>query len=361
MKSLRNLLLIVMASLFFSPAALAMCKPKFLNPITGVCWTCMFPITVFGHEITPDGVDKKASTSSSGNDFFCACKDKIGTPVGFWEPVRSVDVVKEPFCFLNLGFQIDTDAGGSTLPFDIEGGVETINSGDNLNSIKKSFYHVHYYTNPMLYWLELLLDDPCIEKGEFDLGYLTEADPTWGDPQLAGILNPDAFLYGNIVAVAACTADCVASTTKGFPIDVMHWCSGCQGTVYPLTGQFNYHRDGVSTSSVMMQRMLTKSHRVGSSLAYGSSGPEAYCGYYPQFMIRKSAYKFQLTHPFPQDKRFTGSCCQTLGTSSQLFGMGKNIPVVGEDFGYLIFRKRDCCSAVISAETFSGNSGGAVE
>jgi len=199
----------------------------------------------------------------------------------------------------------------------------------------------------MLYWLELLLEDVCIERGGFDLAYLTEADPTWSDPQLAGILNPDAFLYGNVIAVAACTADCIAATTLGLPIDAMHWCSGCQGTVYPLTGVMAEHSSGVATSSVLAQRLATKMHRMG--LLFGTTGEEALCGYYPQFMIRKSAYKFQLTHPFPQDKRLTGKCCQPFGFSTALYEAGKNLPVVGEDFGYLFFRKRDCCNGVITA------------
>lgn len=315
----------------------AMCTPKFLNPATDICWSCMFPIVIFNQALYPDRVER----ADQALDPVCTCGLNVGIPVTFSEPVRSVDVVKSPYCFLNLGFELDTD----TLPFDPIGGVHIQPNAGTDHSTKSSFYHIHYYTNPMLYWLELLLDDACIERGGFDLAFLSEADPTWSDPQLSGILNPDAFLYGNPVAVAACSADCIAATTFDNPVDVLHWCAGCQGTVYPMTGKMVHHYSGVASASVLMQRLLTKMHRIG--LMFGTTGEQALCSYYPQFLIKKSDYKFQITHPFPQDKGLTGKCCQALGSSSALYEPGKNLPVVGEDFGMTIFRKRDCCNAFI--------------
>lgn len=332
--------------LSFSAAVYATCSPKFLNPVTDVCWSCMFPITIFNQDLGPG----TQTASDYKQDPVCLCPTRVGIPVGFYEPIRSMDVVKEPYCFLNLGFQIDS----SVLPYDVQGTVQLRPTAPGGHKAKNSFYHVHYYTNPMLYWLELLLEDVCIERGGFDLAYLTEADPTWSDPQLAGLLNPDAFLYGNVIAVAACTADCIAATTLGLPIDVMHWCSGCQGTIYPLTGVVAEHVSGVGSTSILAQRLATKMHRMG--VLFGTTGDEALCGYYPQFMMRKSAYKFQLTHPFPQDKRLTGKCCQPFGFSTALYEVGKNLPGIGEDFGYLFFRKRDCCNGVIDGSGAAGVS-----
>ncbi|MCF6196996.1 MAG: TraU family protein [Emcibacter sp.] len=35
--------------------------------------------------------------------------------------------------------------------------------------------------------------------------------------------------------------------------------------------------------------------------------------------------------------------CVPMGRSNVLFESGRMIPVIGEDFGYLIWRKRNCC------------------
>ena len=55
-------------------------------------------------------------------------------------------------------------------------------------------------------------------------GYLTEQDPLWADSESTFILNPDAALFTNVVAKAACAADCVAATA-GFSINSLFWCA----------------------------------------------------------------------------------------------------------------------------------------
>lgn len=322
--------LLIVGSIVLSSNVAAQCTTKFLNPITDICWTCIFPITIINMEFGPDGVEKTSTTGSP----VCVCSNYVGIPMSFYEPARSVDVTRNPYCFVNLGIEMDMKG----LLFDTPGEVTRSNED---RSSKRSFYHVHFYLNPMLYWLELMLDSPCTEKQGFDLAYLTEADPSWVDDSLNGILNPDAFLYGNLVAQSACSADCIAATA-GTPLDPLHWCAGCEGDIYPLGGYTTHDFGGVSTSSKLSQRLVTKMHREG--LMFGTTGSEALCGYYPQLMIRKSDYKQQLTHPIPQDGT---PCCQPFGSSSAIFGIGREFPVAGEDFGYMVFRKRDCCSGVV--------------
>jgi conjugal transfer pilus assembly protein TraU len=125
---------------------------------------------------------------------------------------------------------------------------------------RNSFYHVHWYANPILTWLEVLLDFPCLEKGSLDLAYLTEVDPLWADDELTAILNPEAVLFANVVAKAACAADCVAASA-GMPIASLFWCAGCQGSIYPMTGHVTTHIGGVQASVLLTQRMTAKMHR----------------------------------------------------------------------------------------------------
>lgn len=310
------------------------CQGKFMNPITDVCWSCAFPITLFGKALDFGGQQDIPTTPSTP----CLCNANIGVPVGFWEPVRQVDITRKPYCLVGLG-GIEAGAG---LPADAPGKV----SKDTMDSTRiESFYHAHYYLNPMMYYLGLLLDDACIERKGFDLAYLTEADPSWVDDELNNIFNPDAFLYGNPIAVAACSADCIAATA-GWPLKALHWCAGCNGMIYPLSGRNIYHYGGVVTSSMLTQRLITKMHREG--IMWASTGSAGMCGYYPQILIDKTTYKYQMTFPIPQTDKIDGKCCQPFGKSTITWGAGKEIPAIGEDFSYLIFRKRDCCQGAIS-------------
>ena len=72
---------------------------------------------------------------------------------------------------------------------------------------------------------------------------------------------------------------------------------------------------------------------------WGYTGLQGLCGKYPMPIIRKSQYKTQMTYPVAQT-----SSCHPLGRSDLLWSSGKNTPKQGEDFGYLIWRKRSCCA-----------------
>ena len=161
----------------------------------------------------------------------CLCpKPPLPAPVpgiagGFWEPVRLVDVTKRPFCFVNVdGMEFDPG-------IDIGGGDASKSDGKGGGS-----WHVHWYIYPLIYWLELIVDFLCLEQMSFDIFWITEIDPLWQDDALTFLLNPEAILFGNPIAQAACAADCVKSTT-GLPFDSLFWCSGCQGGMYPLNGR----------------------------------------------------------------------------------------------------------------------------
>ena len=167
------------------------------------------------------------------------------------------------------------------------------------------------------------------------MGYVTELDPLWQDDELTFILNPEAILFGNLIAQAACAADCVAASTQ-LPLDSLFWCGGCQGSLYPFSGNIAAHVGGVQGSLLATQKMMAKLHR--EHLLWGTSGKKALCDKYPLPVIKKSQYKTQMTYPSPQTDD-----CMPLGRSDALWASDKEFPYQGEDFGYLIFRKRNCC------------------
>jgi len=307
----------------------ALCHGRFANPLTDICWRCLFPLSLGAVPLMPG---TPADTPNPPVPV-CACPNppKIGLTIGFWEPVRMVDVTRVPFCLVGLGFGLD-------LPLPAPRGAQVMHDSQT----RTSFYQVHWYVNPILDWLEVLLDFPCLEKGALDIAYLTEFDPLWNDDELAAILEPEAVLFANPIAKAACAADCVAATAH-LPIPGLFWCAGCQGSTYPMTGHATTHIGGIQAAMLLTQRMTAKMHR--QLLTFETGGPLALCSPYPQPIPDRSHYRTQLVYPIPDTGIGTGACCHPFGRSTILWGAGKSYPVSGEDFAIQLFRKRNCCAS----------------
>lgn len=321
---------IIFMMFFTTPALSRTCSGRFVNPITDICWSCLFPITIGPVNINRSGREDTPNPAQIP----CWCpRPPIpglvpGVPVGFWEPSRLVDVTRVPFCMVNMG---GLQLGNSTVGYGVHG-------TKGLSTTQASFYQVHWYVYPVIYWLELLVDFLCLEQQSFDVAYITELDPLWNADELSFILNPEAVLFGNPIAQSACAADC-AATSAGFPMDILFWCGGCQGSIYPFTGNNTAHIGGVQASLLLTQRMMAKLHR--ELLLWGTSGPAALCQKYPLPIIKKTQYKTQMTYPRPTTRG--PMACNPLGRTEVIWGSGREFPYKGEDFGYLIWRKRNCC------------------
>ena len=92
------------AALFLPGAALGQsCTGRFVNPLTDVCWECLFPISIGAVGI---GAAAGAPDTPNPPSPLCYCGTpipRIGLSVGMWEPARLIDVSRTPFCFSNLG------------------------------------------------------------------------------------------------------------------------------------------------------------------------------------------------------------------------------------------------------------------
>ncbi len=315
-----------------SSAAPGGCTGHFVNPITDVCWSCLFPLSVGGLEIWPS---ERADTPNPSFPI-CLCGSpipRIGIAVGFWEPSRLVDVSNKPWCFVNLG--------GMTLDpgFDIGRGTYQGTSQIGGASQQSAKWNVHWYMYPLVSWLEILADFACLEVGTFDIAYVTEIDPLWQDDSLTTLINPESTLFANPVAQIACAADCIASTAN-IPLDPLFWCAGCHGSMYPLNGNVSAHMDPIQSSRLAAERMIYKLHREG--ILWGTAGGAALCHTYPMPILKKSQYRLQMTNPAPMvSGKFA---CPTIGSSTLNPATGRTYPVEGEDMGYLVWRKRNCCA-----------------
>ena len=321
----------VLAAVLWSGAASAQsCTGRFVNPITDVCWECLFPISI--GPISIGSVSGVLDTPNPPSPI-CFCGSpipRIGLSLGVWEPARLVDVSRTPWCFPNLG--------GLTINPGLPAGRGRTGAAGG-DGAKGSVWHAHYYMYPLLSWIGVLLDLGCLEGGGLDIAWASELDPAWLDDELTFLLNPEAALFANLPAQAACAADCAASSV-GLPLDPLFWCAGCQGGMYPLTGNVAAHVGGVQASLLAAQRLLYRLHRAG--LAWGTFGSGALCGRYPMPVMKKSQYRWQMTQPVPAVDPFTG--CNPTGRSSVLWETLRELPVAGENFGFLLWKKTQLLS-----------------
>jgi conjugal transfer pilus assembly protein TraU len=238
-----------------------------------------------------------------------------------------------------LNIDINADMYGANVPKDGKGQTST-------------FRHAHIFINPLMGLMEIALDSKCLEPKGFDLAWSSELDPTWSNEEMARLITPDAYLFGNIGADLACASDCVATTAGLDQMSAMlYFCAGCTGTLYPLDGWASSVYGGVQMSSIYTQRVMAKMHR--SLLVPSMAGPAAMCNTgMPQITMDKRQYKYSMIYPVPQasaNENGIGAggsvmgCCQPFGRSTLLWGAGRELPKIGEDFAYGIFRKRDCC------------------
>ena len=302
------------------------CQGKFINPISDICWECLAPITLGSVEIFP----------SSKYDYdnpdlpVCLCGIRPGIAIGFWEPRRLIDVSKKAWCFPNLG-GLNLDPGI---------GFESGSHNSFATNDYTSQWQSHYYVYPLLYWMELITDVLCVEAVNFDIAYVTELDPLWQDDSLSMIVNPEVVIFANPAAMLACTADCVQSAA-GRSSKSMFWCLGCQGNTYPFNGNIVNEETLMNGAVTAAQRMSFKLHR--QLMAFTTAGKKRLCAKEIEPLMDKRQYRYQLTYP----KSITSGplTCPNIGFPTPVYDTLRTTrAITGEDFGFLLWAKRNCCA-----------------
>ncbi len=306
------------------------CKPnptQLLTDIFSLDYSAMLPLKIAGATILPGPIPDSIDTPHTP---ICICPApppimlRIGIPVGFYNPDRMVDSVKDPYCFEGLGISI--------TPINIKGaGVQA----DDPQSGVHSFFQTHLVSFPVFQVLDLMIDFICLQSPTgVDILYLTEIDPMWNSDSLSALIQPEALLFGNPITNLACMADSIASQIY-MPIDALFWCKGSWGNAYPMTGSVT-SGDLIQSSASAAASLLYKLHR--QLILWGQWGYEGLCFRYPLPIWQKSAYRLQLIAPIPFIKAIT------IGQTGMLWDSAKNPPFAGDNFSYIIFRKRDCCA-----------------
>lgn len=307
------------------------CGGRFPNPITDVCWTCFFPISIGGAKIGP-GFDNGPKPPP-----VCTCPApppifmRIGVGVTYWSPDRVAEVVRTPMCSPTLGGVVLGKLPAS------QGSVA--NSGDAERKTLGSFYHAHWMVMPLLQQLGLVAENELCQKSDAGMDYMfmSEIDPLWVDDELSMIMAPESVLYANPLAQLACTADATKAMVTNFGIDTLYWCSGGQGSLFPLTGNKQFHVGGPDSALGLSHRVAFMMHRL--LLANDTSTLSAMCQDHTQPMMRKGQYKSNFMYPVPTPTRAFG-----YGAPGVYFEGGREFPYKGEDFSMLVWRKHLCCA-----------------
>ncbi|MAA92980.1 MAG: plasmid transfer protein [Rheinheimera sp.] len=262
----------------------------FSNIMNQICWDCFLDsLKLFGVGSKPDGASDKLDLPA------CMCTDALGvpefgTPLGMWSPQNVNEVVTTPWCSPALG--------GMRLQDSFIGMGKNGASNSRTNSAPTAFYQYHYFSYPIMAMLGMMLLPDCTSGYvDFDLMYMSEIDPMHNNDLLTLLLNPEAVIFSTPAAFAWCAADCVMTTADNQK-EEFYGCAGCDGHLYPFTGNINPQPDPVAGSSLITQRTLASLHRKG--LARRTIGDEAMCKpeFYPT--IPRSQYKFSMMHPVPQ-------------------------------------------------------------
>lgn len=326
----KNLILQIILLFLSSTNCEAICSGSFVNPITDICWDCLFPISIGNIKVISSDYPDTQNPDLPIELCEMPIGWRIGLNIGFWEPFALIDVTPTPYCMVNLGgFTLDLGSSGNGGK---QSRSEIADSG--------SFYYVHWYKYPLIYFLQILTSTACMQSGEFDIAYLTELDPTWNDDELAFILNPEAVLFGNSKAQAACAADAAASQID-LPIDKLFWCAGTQGGMYPFSGTVFDEKGPIQSAVLLSERMNFKMHREGlikDSLGDSGSGVAGpICNEYFSPIMPKSRYRYQMTNTISKADK-----CYQFGHDVVDWEGGHNTPTEGNIFGFLIWKKRNC-------------------
>jgi conjugal transfer pilus assembly protein TraU len=360
--------------------------------ITGVCWSCMFPVYLSGVRVIGGRVDRPSGAS---DDRVCMCSGSwddgkmptIGFTVGAFLPMRIVEVVRKPWCFPAL---MGADMGDASV---MDGSLAFGGSGrakNNMDAEARAFWNWHFYSFPLMEIMQMLNLPQCNTDNysAFDLLFLSEAFPHWYDSQLAFLVNPEAMLFGNPIAQAAGLADCAAASVDD-PTNSVFWMAGCWGSHYPLTGHTGTGSSPM-TASLAASRALFLLGRLG--FMKRTIGDDALCGGKKMPVLTKSQYRFQQLFPVPEsgnadpgsnpppppintarpgdpptaaeddlDPAATkvpnirlgnvrGGCCHALGENTMLWGEWRTRPATGQDFVYLLWQWTDCCVGVLGGD-----------
>lgn len=297
----------------------------FINPITDVCWWCIFPIRIGGIKVTLGFNNIDYSDVSSP---ICVCMTplpRIGLTVSLWEAPRLAETVYKPFVFPSFCLNMNVakvPAGG--------------NQASNTVNHARFDWQVHWYAYPLTDMLSIAMDFICLEHTGIDLAWVTELDPTWNDSFLNLITYPETILFANPIAEFACIPERAMTAFKRFGFNALFWCAGNWGTTYPFQRTITDTEDPTASAALAVAKVNAELHR--NFVAKKTTGSSVLCKLGFSFTFPKKQYKYQLAKPIKD------SHCIPVGEDA-IWWTSLKEPIVHDTYHvFVIWRKRDCCA-----------------
>lgn len=323
--------------------------------ITNVNWaTAYSPMRLGGAFL---GDSSKAPDERADSRPVCICPDnngvpEIGSQMGYWEPSRLIEVVRNAYCSPAMG--------GEHIFDDSYRGVGGQHQHTGIDSSGIAFYYYNYWAFPLMAMLDLFVDNQCSDDGwiDMDLMYVSGVDPAHESDLLSAQLAPEVALVSRPEMQAVCAADAVAATA-GFPLTALWWCAGSWGNLYPFTGNVIHNASPPRDSSLVATRAISSLHRRG--LARRTMGDDTMCKKKIHPIIPKTQYQMSMFYPIAEvrgsveigeDSSASGGPStgniqvegsHVIGQSTFMWGEWRNLPAIGEDFLYVLWRWNDCC------------------
>lgn len=309
----------------------APCDGKFVTPLD-IDWNNFFPVTLAG---APISINTNVNAPDMWEPPICVCPGVFGIPspgigITYWEPKYVGEMEWRPGCMPSVG-------GLGVL-----GAAFAMLKGENRNGDSANVKQAS--NRAQIHWLKVPLLDLmtggtlgalCKTLGGFAVAYMTEFDFTWQNDLWAVVFAPEAVVFANPIAQAACAADAASASTL-FPLDWLIWCEGNWGSLYPFSGNVQFMNSQFQSNHGAMGRFIARSFRLG--MLWQSIGVTALCTDHPTLVIKKSQYRFNQHYPFPR-----------YGGAVYLGGMGLlQVPPVAnapirEATADVIWEGRQCC------------------
>lgn len=307
------------------------CRGEVFDPVSDPNWNNMFPITIAGAESGSGKATPKPPLMHM--DPVCTCPGMAGasTPgVGmtYWEPTYLAEVATTPGCMSTLG------------------GKETIDGYDRLASTQSygttgtrgnvTNMQIHWWVYPLFASLNMMSSLGCMNTSGYNLGDMTEVDPTWQDSAWSSVANPESGLFANIAGIMSCIPDAVSSSF-GMPLDTNFWCQGGQGVVYPLVGWGQSHNTAAGGNLHILGKYMQRKTREAGLLA--TIGPWAQCTsmYLPNWI--KSQYRIDPVAPVPSNRTVV------LGMPDWIWSMAPPTNTATRtDSAFLVWVGKQCCA-----------------
>jgi conjugal transfer pilus assembly protein TraU len=316
-----------------SSSGSASCQGTMWDPLT-LDTNNMYPITIFG-ERTGDYTDPPEMYEPP----VCTCPGIFDIPsegIGstFWQPTNVVEIERTAGCMESLG-GISFLGSGSTAGYSALNS-EQVNNNGQLDS-NTNRMQIHMYAEPVFKMLNLFSSMACLGSSTgFDNLWMTEVDAAWQSDQLSAIMAPEAALFANPIAQAACAVDAVAAGAD-FPIDALFWCQGGWGSVYPLSGNSQHGNSGFQMNNSLMGKFLARQARLG--LEFATIGPVAECFSTPTPIWIKDQYRVNQIMPVAR----YGTPVYIGGSEFQQQPTEANYPT-RESTVNLLWQGTECCS-----------------